>query len=203
MSVKKIKFSDNVEISCSGNELTVLENVSGTPGRVLMFFVLAASGVMFAAAWGVAILLLCSEISLKSILLAVIFLLLAIAPLNGIFFSSILLFGVRVKINFEGNMPLYRFRSGLFCYSKKLDGTQKIVIAPVYGRGDWGFCAYIPAKSFLKYLLPTVPMFPILTSRLVGSRRKALKEAEALYDKLTQFGIQTQIHSSWQTQRRR
>jgi hypothetical protein len=28
------------------------------------------------------------------------FLLLAIAPLNGIFFSSILLFGVRVKINF-------------------------------------------------------------------------------------------------------
>ena len=39
--------TDNVEISCSGNELTVLEKVSGSPGRVLMFIALAASGVMF------------------------------------------------------------------------------------------------------------------------------------------------------------
>ena len=193
MSVKKIKFSDNVEISWSGNELTVLEKVSGTPGRVLMFIALAASGVRFAAAWGVAILLLCSEISLKSILLAVMFLLLAIAPLNGIFFSSILLFGVRVKINFEGDMPLYRFRSGLFCYSKKLDGTQKIVIAPVSGRGDWGFCAYIPTKTFLKYLLPPVPCLPVLTPRMVGNKKNAHKKAGEFSAILQGFGFPVQF----------
>ena len=203
MPFEQINFSDDVEMTCSGRTLTVLGKSLAVPGRILMSAVFFGSVIVFVAALALAVFLPCSEISLKSILLAVMFLLLAIAPLNGIFFSSILLFGVRVKINFEGDMPLYRFRSGLFCYSQKLDGTQKIVIAPVSGRGDWGFCAYIPTKTFLKYLLPTVPMFPILTSRLVGSKRKALKEAEALSDKLTQFGIQTQIHSSWQTQRRR
>ena len=80
MNIKHIKFSDNVEIYCSGNELTVQKNVSGTPGRVLMFIALAASVVMFAAAFGVAILLLCGKISLLSVSLAIMFVLLSIAP---------------------------------------------------------------------------------------------------------------------------
>ena len=75
MSLENIKFSDNVEISCSGNELTVLEKVSGTPGRVLMFIALAASGVMFAAAWGVVILMLCGEISFLAVALVIMFVL--------------------------------------------------------------------------------------------------------------------------------
>ena len=66
-----------------------------------------------------------------------------------------------------------------------------------------GYCASIPAQSLLKYLIPTVPLFPILTSRLVGSKSKALKEAETLSDILTQFGIEIQLHSTWQKQRRR
>ena len=193
--------TDNVEISCSGNELTVMEKVSGTPGRVLMFIALAASGVMFAAAWGVAILLLCGEISFLAVALVIMFVLLSIVPLNGIFSSSCMLSEFRVKVILEEGFIKYSLKNGLLRYSKHFDRNQSVVIAPVFSRGDWGYCASIPAKSLLKYLLPTVPMFPILTSRLVGSKHKALKEAETLSDKLTQFGIQTQLHSSWQAQR--
>ena len=203
MSLENIKFSDNVEISCSGNELTVLEKVSGTPGRVLMFIALAASGVMFAAAWGVVILMLCGEISFLAVALVIMFVLLSIVPLNGIFLSSCMLSKFHVKVILEEESIKYSVKNGLLHYSKHFDRNQCIVIAPVFSRGDWGYCASIPSKSLLKYLLPTMPVFPILTSRFVGSKRKALKEAEALSDKLTQFGIQTQIHSSWQTQRRR
>ena len=168
-----------------------------------MSAVFFGSVIVFVAALALAVFLPCSEISLKSILLAVMFLLLAIAPLNGIFFSSILLFGVRVKINFEGDMPLYRFRSGLFCYSKKLNGTQKIVIAPVSGRGDWGFCAYIPTKTFLKYLLPPVPCLPVLTPRMVGNKKNAHKKAGEFSAILQGFGFPVQFSLAWQKERGR
>ena len=203
MSLQNIKFSDNVEISCSGNELTVLENVSGTPERVLMFIVLAASGVMFAAAWSMAILLLCTEISFLAAALAIMFVLLSIAPLNGILVSSGMLSNFRVQIILEEDACKYSVRNGLLRYSKNFNRNQSVVIAPVFSWGDWGYCASIPAQSLLKYLLPTVPLFPILTSRLVGSKSKALKEAETLSDILTQFGIEVQLHSTWQKQRRR
>ena len=198
MNIKHMKFSDNVEICCSGNELTVQENVSGTPGRVLMFFALGASVVMFAAAFWVAILLLCGKISLLSVALAIMFVLLSIAPLNGIFCSCGMLSNFCVKIISEEDVFKYSVRNGLLRYTKTFERNQSIVIAPVFRRGDWGYCASIPAKSLLKYLFPTVPMFPILSSRLAGSKRKALKEAEALSDILTQFGIQTRFHSLWQ-----
>ena len=203
MSLENIKFSDNVEISCSGNELTVLEKVSGSPGRVLMFIALAASGVMFAAAWGVVILMLCGEISFLAVALVIMFVLLSIVPLNGIFLRSCMLFKFRVKIILEEESIKYSVKNGLLHYSKHFDRNQCIVIAPVFSRGDWGSCASIPAQSLLKYLLPTVPMFPILTSRLVGSKSKALKEAETFSDILTQFGIEVQLHFTWQKQRRR
>ena len=198
MNIKHIKFSDNVEIYCSGNELTVQKNVSGTPGRVLMFIALAASVVMFAATFGVAILLLCGEISFLSVSLAIMFVLLSIAPLNGIFCSCGMLSNFCVKIISEEDAFKYSVRNGLLRYKKSFERNQSVVIAPVFSRGDWGYCASIPAKSLLKYLIPTVPMFPILPSRLAGSKRKALKEAEALSDILTQFGIQTRFHSLWQ-----
>ena len=203
MSLENIKFSDNVEISCSGRTLTVWGKPLAVPGRILMSAVFFGSVIVFVAALALAVFLSCSEISLKSILLAVMFLLLAIAPLNGIFFSSILLFGVRVKINFEGDMPLYRFRSGLFCYSKKLNGTQKIVIAPVSGRGDWGFCAYIPTKTFLKYLLPPVPCLPVLTPRMVGNKKNAHKKAGEFSAILQGFGFPVQFSLAWQKERGR
>ena len=193
MPFEQINFSDDVEMTCSGRTLTVWGKPFAVPGRILMSAVFFGSVIVFVAALALAVFLPCSEISLKSILLAVMFLLLAIAPLNGIFFSSILLFGVRVKINFEGDMPLYRFRSGLFCYSKKLDGTQKIVIAPVSGRGDWGFCAYIPTKTFLKYLLPPVPCLPVLTPRMVGNKKNAHKKAGEFSAILQGFGFPVQF----------
>ena len=198
MPFEQINFSDDVEMTCSGRTLTVLGKPLAVPGRILMSAVFFGSVVLFVAALALAVFLPCCEISLKSILLAVMFLLLAIAPLNGIFFSSILLFGVRVKINFEGDMPLYRFRSGLFCYSKKFGGTQKIVIAPVSGRGDWGFCAYIPTKTFLKYLLPPVPCLPVLTPRMVGNKKNAHKKAGEFSAILQGFGFPVQFSPVWQ-----
>ena len=203
MSLENIKFSDNVEISCSGNELTVLEKVSGTPRRVLMFIALAASGVMFAAAWGVVILMLCGEISFLAVALVIMFVLLSIVPLNGIFLSSCMLSKFHVKVILEEESIKYSVKNGLLRYSKHFDRNQCIVIAPVFSRGDWGYCARIPTESLLKYLLPAVLQYPILTSRLVGSKSKALKEAETLSDILTQFGIEVQLHSTWQKQRRR
>ena len=203
MPFEQINFSDDVEMTCSGRTLTVWGKPLAVPGRILMSAVFFGSVIVFVAALALAVFLPCSEISLKSILLAVMFLLLAIAPLNGIFFSSILLFGVRVKINFEGDMPLYRFRSGLFCYSQKLDGTQKIVIAPVSGRGDWGFCAYIPTKTFLKYLLPTVPCLPVLTPRMVGNKKNAHKKAGEFSAILQGFGFPVQFSPAWQKERGR
>ena len=203
MSLKNIKYSDNVEISCSGNELTVQDDVSGTPERGLMFIALAASVVMFAAAWGVAILLLCGEISFLSVSLAFMFVLLSIVPLNGIFFCNGMLSKFRVKIILEEDIFKYSVRNGLLRYTKTFDRNQSVVIAPVFSRGDWGYCARIPTESLLKYLLPAVLQYPILTSRLVGSKCKAVKEAEALSGILIQFGIETQLHSAWQKQRRR
>ena len=118
MSLENIKFSDNVEISCPGNELTVLEKVSGTPGRVLRFIALAASGVMFAAAWGVVILMLCGEISFLDVALVIMFVLLSIVPLNGIFFSSCMLSKFHVKVILEEESIKYSVKNGLLHYSK-------------------------------------------------------------------------------------
>ena len=193
MALEKIKFSDDVEISFSDNELTIKEKAAGISTRILMFAVLVVSVIMLAVAWGLAIFLLCCEISLLAVSFAIMLILLSIAPLNGIFFSSSMLFQFSVKIILEEKSFKYSVKNGLLRYSKNFDRDQSIVTAPVSSRGDWGYCACISTKSLLKYVLPTVPIFPILTPRLVGSKKRAGKEAKELSDILSRFGIKTQL----------
>jgi len=198
MSKETIKFLDNIEISCSENTLIIQEKPLKNSEWILMHLVLIGSILLGITALCIALLLPFAEISLLSILLALMFLLSAIAPLNGIFFSSMFIFGYRAEITFKGDMPRYRFRSGLFYYSKILDGERNIVIAPVSSRGDWGFCAYITAKTFLKYLLPSVPCLTILSPRMVGSKRAARKEADEFSALLIPFNVSVEFHRNWQ-----
>ena len=75
MSKETIKFSDKIEISCSENTLIIQEKPLKNSEWILMHLVLIGSILLGIAALCIALLLPFAEISLLSILLALMFLL--------------------------------------------------------------------------------------------------------------------------------